>query len=185
MKKLLTSIFTIMIVAAFATNSYSQDNVDVGVSATVQATFTVTKNTDVAFGNIGGDTSPVLDPNGSNTQVGGGATIGKITIANATASADLAIDWTTNGPGANTATLGDGGSNTMTFTLDVDTHTSDAPGSATDYDTENAAVTASGGGDLFIYIGGNLGTLSSQPAGNYTLTASNGTGQINFAVSYF
>jgi hypothetical protein len=49
-----------------------------------------------------------------------------------------------------------------------------------------SAATATDGttGNLYIYIGGDLGSLSSQAPGTYTSGAANGSGDLAFTVNY-
>jgi len=181
MKNLKNILSAFVVVALFATSAFAQENTDVNIGAVVLADITLTKNDDVSFGNIQDTGSPVLDPQGTNTaDVGAAATFGKLTIAAAN-STQLLIDWDQA-----TVTLGDGSSATMTFTPDFSGNSTDDISTSTDI-TKNTAGTGtatSAGGALFVYIGGNLGTLSSQTAATYSSSAVNGSGDLNVTVNY-
>ncbi|MCR9131778.1 MAG: DUF4402 domain-containing protein [bacterium] len=182
MKNLKNIFAAFAIVALFATGAFAQENVDVNIGAVVLADITLTKNTDVSFGNIQDTGSPVLDPQGASTaDVGAGATFGKLTISAAN-STQLLIDWDQA-----TVTLSNG-TNSMTFTPDFSGNSTDAIASSTDItkNTATAATETSGSGDLFVYIGGNLGTLSSQASGTYTSDSgtAGASGDLNVTVNY-
>ena len=148
------------------------------VNATVIQNITLQVVRDVSFGNIQSDGDPIIDPQGTNTSdVAETAALGLIKVT-AQASTALAIEWDKN-----QTVLGDGVDKTITFTANVATNTTDTPSGSTNY-TEGSSIQTSTDGELFIYIGGDLGTLSNQAAGTYTSGASNGGGDITFTVNY-
>ena len=182
MKNFKNILAAFALVALFATSTFAQENTDVNIGAVVLADITLTKNADVSFGNIQDTGSPVLDPQGSSTaDVGAGATFGKLTISAAN-STQLLIDWDQA-----TVTLSNG-TNSMTFTPDFSGNSTDAIASSTDItkNTATAATETSGSGDLFVYIGGNLGALSSQASGTYTSDSgtAGASGDLNVTVNY-
>ncbi|MBN2732064.1 MAG: hypothetical protein JXR26_06525 [Balneolaceae bacterium] len=152
---------------------------DVNVAANVKAAINLTKNLDVNFDDISASSSPVLDPNGSNQDVNTAATSGKLTVDISVSNAqDIQVSWDQT-----SVTLGDGSSATMTFTPDVSGNTTDDAGTSTDI-TNGANVQTSGSGDYFIYVGGNLGSLSGQTAGSYSSSNANGSGDLTVTVVY-
>ena len=177
MKNLKTILSVFAIAAVFSSTAFAQT--DVNVAAKVEANISVTKNDNVDFAGIQATSNPVLDPNGTNTDVGAGAKVGKLTIS-ASNSTQLVINWDQT-----SVTLGDG-TNTMTFTPDITAYQTDTPASsvALTKATANAASATSGSGALFVYIGGNLGALSGQTAGTYSSSAANGSGDLTFTVNY-
>ena len=72
----------------------------------------------------------------------------------------------------------------MTYTPDVSANSTDAIATSSDVtkNTAGAATETSAGGALFVYIGGNLGALSSQASGTYT--SANGSGDLVFTINY-
>ncbi len=183
MKNLKNILAAFALVAFLATSTFAQENTDVNIGAVVLADITLTKNNDVSFGNIQDTGSPVLDPQGASTaDVGAGATFGKLTISAAN-STQLLIDWNQA-----TVTLSNGSGGTMTFTPDFSGNSTDAIASSTDItkNTASAATETSGSGDLFVYIGGNLGSLTSQASGTYTSDSgtAGASGDLNVTVNY-
>lgn len=182
MKNFKNILAAFALVALFATSTFAQENTDVNIGAVVLADITLTKNADVSFGNIQDTGSPVLDPQGSSTaDVGAGATFGKLTISAAN-STQLLIDWDQA-----TVTLSNG-TNSMTFTPDFSGNSTDAIASSSDItkNTATAATETSGSGDLFVYIGGNLGALVGQASGTYTSDSgtAGASGDLNVTVNY-
>lgn len=147
------------------------------VTATVQAELTLTKEADVSFGNISATSSPVLDPKGENhVDVGVNAHEGEFTIGGSNGSS-VHVSY------GSSYTLGDGTSETITFTPDVDGHES-TQSSATDI-VSGTNVTLGGTGEYKLWIGGSLGTLTSQATGTYSTNASNGSGDFTLTIEYF
>jgi hypothetical protein len=177
MKTLKTILSVFALAAVFSSAAFAQA---VNVAATVEADISVTVDETVDFAGVQANSNPVLDPNGTHTDVGAGATLGKLTIG-ASNTTQLVIDWDQT-----TVTLGDGTTNTMTFTPDITAFQTDVPGSslAVTKATANSNTATSGSGALFVYIGGNLGALSGQATGTYSSSASNGSGDLTFTVNY-
>jgi len=152
-----------------------QANDNVGVSATVLTALTITKNTDVAFGNIGATTAGLvyLDPKAAaSTYVGTAAAVGTLTVAGANTQS-VRLTWPA------TVSLSDGASHTMTYTLKVNGLNANTQASSTTLVLTSGYkdITTSGSGGYYLWVGGDLGTLSSQTAGSYTGTA-------NFTAEY-
>ncbi len=170
------ALLAVMLVVLVAGNvqAQSQANANVGVSATVLTALTITKNTDVAFGNVGATTAGTVyvDPKGvANTYVGTGWAVGTLTVAGAN-SQSIHLGWPASIPLTS-------GANTMTYTLKVNTLNANTQASSTTKTLTGGffddATSATGG--YFLWVGGDLGTLSSQATGAYTGTA-------NFTVEY-
>lgn len=166
-----------MLLILMAGNSFaqSQANANVNASATILAALTITKNSDVTFGNVGATTAGqvYLDPKGlaASNYVGTGAAVGTFTIAGATTQS-IHLGW----PASVTLTSG---ANTLTYTLKVNgLNASTQASSATLSLTGGYCdVTTSGTGGYYLWVGGNIGTLTTQAVGGYTGTA-------NFTVEY-
>jgi len=170
-------LVTLILMVLVAGNVLAQTNANanVPVSATVLTALTITKNTNVLFGNIGASTAGTvfLDPTGAaSNYVGTTATVGKLTIAGAV-SQSIRFTWPA------TLSLSDGATHTITYTLQVNGNTANTQGasSALTLGGGYCDVTTSGSGAYYLWVGGDLGTLSSQAAGTYTGTA-------NFTVEY-
>lgn len=177
MKNLLKIIPTFLLSILIIPTVNAQEEASVTVAATVLDDISIIVENNVSFGNIQSSSSPIIDPQGTSTSdVAESATLGKIHVT-ASKDIDLVISWDKA-----STDLGDDGDKTMTFTADVASHTSDDPVSSIDRVSGDTITTSTG--DLYIYVGGNLGTLTSQPAGTYTSGASNGGGDITFTVNY-
>jgi len=151
----------------------TQVNANINATATIMAAITITKNTDVAFGNLGATTAGavVLSPLGigSSNYVGSTAAAGTITITAANTT-HVVISWPA------TVTMTSGG-NTMTLTLAVNGNTVNTQSSSTAQSSGSGSTITSGTGQYYLWVGGSLGTLASQVTGSYT-------GPANFTVEY-
>lgn len=183
MKTFLKITCNLVLIAGFiilsAPHAQAQSD-DVNVAATVKAAISVAKQTDVNFDDVSASSSPVLDPNGSNQDVNTTATFGEVdvTISGASSAQNIQVSWDQS-----SVTLSDGGSNTMTFTPDVSGNTTDDAASSTNI-SNNANVQTDANGNYFIYVGGDLGTLSGQTAGSYASNNTNGSGDLTVTVVY-
>ena len=175
---MLRNLSVVILVVLVAATSFAQSNANANVnaSATVLTALTITNNADVAFGNIGATTVGAvnIDPKtpASSTYVGSTATVGALTIAGAN-SQSVRLTWPA------TLSLSDGASHTMTYTLQVNGLSANTQGSssALTLGSGYSDVTTSASGKYYLWVGGSLGTLSSQATGTYTGTA-------NFTVEY-
>lgn len=173
MKKLL---FAILMLFILASPTYAQVSEIAEVTATVQSTLSLTKDADVVFGNISATGTPTLDPKDVNhTDVGSTAHAGQFTISGG-AGTGVVISY------GSSYTLGDGGSNTLTFTPDVEGHATTQANASTISDGSN--VTLDGSGAYIVWIGGSLGTLSNQAVGAYSTSAANGGGNFTLTIDY-
>jgi hypothetical protein len=169
-----SAIMIVMLVILVAGNVQAQANATANASATVMTALTITKNTDVAFGNVGATTAGqvYLDPKGAaSTYVGTTAAVGTLTIAGAN-SQSIHLGW----PASVTLTSG---VNTLTYTLKVNGLNANTQASSTTLSLTGGYcdVTTAATGGYYLWVGGNIGTLASQVAGAYT-------GSANFTVEY-
>jgi hypothetical protein len=168
-----SALLVTMLVVMVAVNVQAQ-NVNVGATATVTTALSITKGTDVAFGNIGATTPGVvtLDPKmAANAYVGATAAVGTVTLGAANTSS-IRLVW----PATVSLTSG---ANTITYTLAVNGFNANTQASSTGLTltSGSCSVTTSATGGYYLWVGGNLGTLSTQATGSYSGTA-------NFSVEY-
>ncbi|MCF7808001.1 MAG: DUF4402 domain-containing protein [Candidatus Marinimicrobia bacterium] len=171
MKKMV--IITIVLTLGLSSGAFAQESATAVVDAVVQAALSIAKVSDVDFGNISATSTPIIDPTGvSHTDVNT-PTVGEFTI---TGQSGAGVNITLTSA---TTTLGDG-TNTMTFTADLKQHAT----------TQASAIAISnpvtlGGSTHKLWLGGNLGTLTSQPSGTYASdNVTNGGGDIEVNVVY-
>ncbi len=162
MKKMIL-IGAILVLALAGTSLMGQATTGTAtVGAVVNAVLTVTNNSDINFGSIQATSTPVLDPQGTSTaDVGSTNTFGKFTL-NGTNGATIVLTYDA------TASLGNGAAGSMTFTADVASNTADAIGTSTDRASGAAFALDGTSGNVFVYVGGNLGGLTTQEVGTYT-----------------
>ena len=157
--------------------AFGQEEATATVDATVLANLTLTKNLDVNFGNIPATGTPILVPSGSgHTDVGTQAVVGKFTVSGSD-GVQMSVVYDAS------ITLGDGGTNTMTFTSDLDGFATDDPGSATGVVSGNQVTLGASG--YYFWLGGNLGTLGNQATGTYASDATGGSGNFTLTIEYF
>jgi hypothetical protein len=174
MKNLLFLVLALLISCGIV---QGQEQVTASVDATVLAELSVTKNADIDFGNVSASSTPILDPTGaSHVDVGTQFSVGEFALAGA-AGSQLNIEYDAS------VTLGDGTSNTLTFTPAVAGHAT-TQGSATPV-ASGSQVTLDGSGDYILWVGGNLGTLSGQTPAVYSSGAANGSGDFTLTVEYY
>ena len=174
-RNIFTSVLSIAMLVVLIAGSVQAQNANVGASATVLTALTLTKNTDVAFGNVGATTAGVvyLDPKGAaSTYVGTSAAVGTLTVAGAN-SQSFRLTWPAS------LSLSDGASHNITYTLKVNGLSANTQASSNTLTLTSGYydATTSLSGGYYLWIGGDLGTLSSQTAGTYT-------GSANFTVEY-
>ena len=163
MKKLSTLVvlmMTLLVASAFAQG----DSENLGVSTTVVANLTLAAGDTLVFGQVPSSSTPIIDPTSiaGHTDVLSGETVGTMTLDGAV-GASVDVTFTT-------ATLIDGGAgDDITFTPNVYGDATTTHASATQI-LNGGDITLSGGGEYNFWIGGALGTLSSQLAGAYTGT---------------
>jgi len=172
MKKL-SLIALVIIIGLSGTSLLAGDNATAIIDAVVQANLTLTNTAIVDFGTIQPTSTPIIDPtNVGHTDVTT-PTVGTFTLTGAIGQ----VVSITEGAAV---TLGDG-TNTMTFTPDLFGHAT-TQGSAT---AVGATVTLDGSGNFLFWLGGDLGTLTNQPAGTYASdNGVNGSGDWSLAVEY-
>ena len=167
-------IIGLLLLLALAIPSYSQTQASAEVTATVQSELTLVNDVAINFGALSATSSPVMDPKDvTHTDIGQSYTIGEFTMGGS------------NGVGVNvsydaTVTLGDE-TNTITYTPSVYGHETTQASSAKVLNGADVTLGASG---YKLWVGGNLGMLSSQPTGVYTATAGNGSGAFTITLEY-
>ncbi|MGD0583882.1 MAG: DUF4402 domain-containing protein [Bacteroidales bacterium] len=157
MKKMIRFFAAITVMLAFAATTFAQVSATATATATIITPITITKTTDMNFGNVAVNASlgtVVLTPAGTRSATGGvtlpavtGAVSQGVFTVNGQANATYAITL----PGA--ATTITSGANNMT----VDTWTS-AP---------TPTGTLSAGGSQTLNVGATLHVAASQAAGTY------------------
>lgn len=147
------------------TPAKAQQSATAGVTTTVQTALSISKSQDIKFGNIGATSNPVLDPTGAtNTDVGSTAQVGIFDISGAN-SGTVYVNYD------GTVTLSDGTpADDITFTTNVTGDASSSNQSSSTAVSSGSTVSLSSGGAYTLWVGGNLGTLSSQASGSYTGT---------------
>ncbi|MEJ2103690.1 MAG: DUF4402 domain-containing protein [Ignavibacteriaceae bacterium] len=173
MKKLFIILISMAMFVFFSPFANAQSST-CAANATVVPTMTISKLADVNFGQILSTTSGAVDlkPTGTgSTNVGTSAAAGEFQITGglgASVSVTYDASVTLNGPSSNTMTL-----NTELAGLSTSTQ-----GSATAFTGSPETITLDGtSGDYYIWVGGSLGSLSSQATGTYT-------GTFNISVAY-
>ena len=161
-----TALIVVMLVVLVAGNAQAQ-SANVSVGATVAAALSISKTADVAFGNLSATTAGqvYLSPTGTgSTYVGVTAAVGALHIGGA-GSTSIRLGWPT------TVTLT--GPAALTYTLKVNglnANTQASSGTLT-LSGGYVSVTTGAGGAYYLWVGGDLGTLSGQTAGSYTGSA--------------
>lgn len=168
MKRLISLLSILVLLLAFNSQTYAQSNVEASVEVVKALSF---NNPDqLKFGQIltGQTNDATVDPNGTNSNVGGTAQAGKIAVTGSD-TASVTIDFST------VSNLNDGNSHNIGFTPDYDGNTADNMGAASDL-TEGSVntVTLSNTGKYYIYYGGvlNGSDISSRSAGYYSASIS-------------
>jgi hypothetical protein len=157
--KRLTKFFALAIgLIAISASTFAQVSATATASATIITPITITKTTDLNFGNIAVNATPgtvVIDPAGTRTVTGGctlPTTVGTVAAAAFTVSGVATSTYSITLPaGATTITSG---ANTMT----VDTWTS----------SPTPTGTLDGTGNQTLSVGATLNVAGSQAAGTYT-----------------
>jgi len=159
---------------ALGTGLLAQTTATAEVTATIQSELTLAKNVDIDFGNLSATSTPIMDPKDvAHTNLGAGYTIGQFDIGGSDGVGVLvSFDAT--------VVLGDG-TNTITYTPVIYGHETTQATSALVTQGGEVVLGATG---YKLWVGGNLGTLSSQPVGVYTATAGNGGGAFTITLYY-
>lgn len=140
-----------------------------GASAKILAQLTITKNTDIAFGNLSGTTagpvvlSPIL---ANNANVGATTSVGRFTITGEGTN-DVFIKWDA------TVTLGVSGNDEDDIPMTSIVHSTpadDRPTSGDALGVPDGTVVALVNGELTLWVGGSLPKLTNKPSGTYTGT---------------
>jgi hypothetical protein len=163
-KKIVAFIAVIFMLGA-VTVAQSQENEDVTATCTVIGALTLTLDNNVDFGNVSATTAGTvyLDPTEqANTYCGATADAGEFTISGE-ASTGMTVTW----PGS--VVLSNGTDN-LTYTLEVNGLDNDNQTGSSEI-TSPASITSSATGFYYLWVGGDVGQLATQPAGSYTNTA--------------
>ncbi len=173
MKNLLKLIPVFLLsILIIPTVNAQDESTTVDVNATVTTSLTIT-TTAVEFGSITANTSPNLAANGNDAvsvDVGNGASPGRILLSDGVIGAEVIATFTT-------ATLSDGGSNSMTFTPDIWVGGDQVTSGTTVIKFQDV----SSDGQITLDIGGSLGVDASQANGVYS---TNLTGGSDLSVSF-
>jgi hypothetical protein len=173
MTNILGAACIVLLTLGFSQSATAQTDETGTSSATATATakilsdLTIVKNQDIAFGNLSATTagavilSPILSEN-TNISPRTSANLGKFTIAGE-GNNNVIIKWDptvtlTNGTPAEDITM---------TSIVVKTDTDVAPTNEAKLATSAGQVLTLVGGKLFLWVGGNLGTLASQATGDY------------------
>jgi hypothetical protein len=171
MKRSISLLSVLAFVLVFSGSAFAQNAPDITASADIVQDLSFTKNNDLSFGQISNSqtANAVLDPNGTDSDVGNNTTYGEIEIAGAPSSS-IIISFN------NVTELSDGSTNTIGFTADYSGSKSSGAAGSTDLNTgsSNTVTTEASNGKYFIYYGGTLaGTdINGTPTGTYEATIS-------------
>lgn len=143
----------IFIVTASAAYGQSSDSESATITATVIAALSVSKDQNMAFGEV--------TQNASSSIAVTDAGAVKFTVDG---EPNKNITFTLTSPANLT-----NGANNLPFADDVQYHTSDAPGSASAL-ANGATVALNGTGDLYVYLGGTVTAGALQTTGAYSGT---------------
>lgn len=174
--KQITKFFTLAIVMlAFAASTFAQVSATANATATIVAPIAIAKVTDLEFGNVAVSTAAgtvVMNATTGARSVTGGctlpATTGTVNRASFTVTGTAGYTYSITLP-AGPTTIGDGVASTMTVTP------------WTSSPTPTGTLT---GGTETLYVGATLNVGASQTPGNYSATASNGSGVFTVTVNY-
>lgn len=167
--KNLTVFLLVLLLAGHIDRTAAQvrEEAEISVSANVLTDLTIALNGDADFGNISATTAGdvFLDPQGTESSyVGATAVAGKLTISGKP-SQSVRIGW----PASITLV---GAEDDLTLTFAVSGNVSEDQSGSVDLIADGGFVTVDIGMEQFyIWIGGSLGKLTAQAAGNYTGTA--------------
>lgn len=124
------------------------------VTANVVATLAITKNQNLAFGDVAQGTSSTIAVTDADAV--------KFTVSG---EPNKAVTFSLTSP----STLADGSSHTLPFTSAVQYNTTDNAASANAL-TNNSTINLSAGGHLFVYLGGTVTAAVGQTTGLYSGT---------------
>ena len=174
--KILTKTLGLSIVMlAFAASTFAQVTETANATATIISPISISKVTDLEFGNVavstGGGTVVMNATTGIRTVTGDctlPATPGTVSRAQFTVGGESGYTYSITLP-AGATTIGDGVASTMTVTP------------WTSSPTPTGTLT---GGTQTLYVGATLNVGATQTPGTYSATASNGSGEFSVTVNY-
>ena len=160
MKQLLNTILALTLLMSIG---LAQETGDIAVNASVLAVLTLTPGNDLNFGNISATSTPILDPKtpANNTDLGTTNNAGTYTLAGE-ASATVSVTYDAS------VTLSNGATGSLTFTPDMYGHTANDASASSSVASASTITLGSGDPAYYFWLGGDLGTLSSQETGTYT-----------------
>lgn len=162
-------IATAILVTCFAANSFAQATATATATATIVSPISISKNTDMSFGNIavqsGTGGTVVLAPAGTRTATSG------VTLP-ATGGSVTAASFTVNGTGSYTYAITLPTSVTLTHSGGVETM------AATSFTSNPSGTGALSSGTQDIAVGATLTVAAGQLAGTYT------SGNFDVTVNY-
>ncbi len=147
------AILILVIITAPAAYGQSTDSESATISATVIAALSVSKDQNMAFGEVTQNAASTIEV----TEAGAV----KFTVDG---EPNKNVTFTLTSPANLT-----NGANNLPFTDDVQYHTSDAPASASAL-SDGATVALNGTGDLYVYLGGTVTAGALQATGAYSGT---------------
>ena len=173
MKKSFIILIAMALFISFSSSANAQ-SASCTASASVVPALSITKLAGVDFGQILSTTpssgTVSLDPKGSSsTNVGASAKVGEFSITGGNA-ATVTVTYDAS------VTLSDASSNQMTLAPDIAGFNAATQSSASTINN-GGTITLGSTGNYYIWVGGSLGSLSSQAAGTYQ-------GTFNISVSY-
>ncbi len=163
MKRTISILSVLAFVLAFSSNVFAQT--EVTASASIDAAVDATVDQNIDFGSLSSsqNVDAVLDPTGTNSNVGTGSPQhGKVTVtASGSGARTLNISWTATD-------LTDGSGNSLTYNEAIYGNSSDTPSGATELssgDTDDSDTS----GNYYIYLGGALtgSSINNATGGTY------------------
>jgi hypothetical protein len=192
MKNLFKLLFTALLLVAFGPGAFAQSSASTTATVTslLMTSLSITKDIDVAFGQIASVTIPTMAGNSATkTNVGSAATLGKFTV-NVTAGSTVKLTYDANVELIHSAGVASGH---LTFTpsvyrtiLTAAVYGATAIASDGTY-TANASSTNALAGTDHIFVGGTVtefGTANSVPALGAGLTTGTYSGTFNITATY-
>ncbi len=176
------SILTVLVALMMITGAFAQGTAasDATVTADVLANLTLSGSTTLDFGNVASTSTPIVDPTGASHTDVAAATAGSFTIGGQ-ASSSITVNFDASSILTDVTT----GLVEMTFTPDLNGNTANSQAGATADITSGSTVSLSAGGAYYLWLGGDLGSLSGKTADAYsTANGGNATGPWGLDIIY-
>lgn len=187
-KYFLAVSFTALVLFNAKAQENTNESVALSVGATVQGALSISKESDVDFGNISATTDGIIRivPDGSaSSYVGSNAANGKMTISGA-GNASVLISY----PAGIVLETEDETPSTLAYNIHVFGYNQDVQSSSLQLSNEGEAgdnvgrVLDGTSGNYFLYVGGALGGTIGAPAALANQAAGEYTGTVTFEVKY-